>query len=319
MTADAFRISLGDLREGTVVDRPNRFVAIVLLDGKEVRCHVADSGRLKELIFPGNRVMVRDVGEGRERAGAGKAMPPRKTSFDLVLAAAPPSCGSRGRAMEAPCSERFERGRADRGGTTWVSVDTRYPTKLFGQVLRARGVPDFAEYDVVRAEYSLRGYERKDGDTSATGSPDEGSAGEGLVDGKKPGAQAPEADRVRKEPTSRFDFYLEGPGVAPALVEVKSVTLCVNGKGLFPDAPTVRGARHVRELAGAVSAGYRAYVVFIAQRDDIQTVSPNPRTDPKFAAALAEATGAGVRLLAYRCKVTPKEIVFDPTLLPVIL
>jgi DNA-binding sugar fermentation-stimulating protein len=340
MATDPLRITLGELLEGVVVDRPNRFVAVVMLDGKEVRCHVADSGRLKELIYPGNKVMVRYV--GNERAKAGRGPSPRKTSFDLVLAAAPPPLDSqtpesreRDPEVEEPKDrepqvrepqvlepegsepERPGSREPEKDSTTWVSVDTRYPTRLFGQALRARGVPEFAGYDVVRAEYSLRKYERK-GERMAV-SPDRDAAGKGLLTGGARGAGPAEKTRGRKEPRSRFDFYLEGPGIPPALAEVKSVTLCADGKGLFPDAPTARGTRHVRELAEAVSAGFRAYAVFIAQREDILTVSPNRETDPKFAGALADAASAGVRLLAYRCKVSPEEIVFDPALLPVVV
>ncbi len=342
MATDPLRITLGELLEGVVVDRPNRFVAVVMLDGKEVRCHVADSGRLKELIYPGNKVMVRYVGDERERAKAGRGLSPRKTSFDLVLAAAPPPLDSQTpesrerdpeveepkdrepqvrepevRDLERPGPERPGSREPEKDSTTWVSVDTRYPTRLFGQALRARGVPEFAEYDVVRAEYSLRKYERK-GERMAV-SPDRDAAGMGLLTGGARGAGPAERTRGRKEPRSRFDFYLEGPRVPPALVEVKSVTLCADGKGLFPDAPTARGTRHVRELAEAVSAGFRAYAVFIAQREDILAVSPNRDTDPRFADALTEAAKRGVRLLAYRCRVSPKEIVFDPALLPVVV
>lgn len=174
-----------------------------------------------------------------------------------------------------------------------------------------RAVPEFAEYDVVRPEYAFHLLtENRENTENGTG-----KAGAPVETFRE---DANRKTRVRKEPRSRFDFYLEGPSVPPALVEVKSVTLCVNGKGLFPDAPTERGARHLRELAGAVS-GYRAYAVFVAQREDILTVSPNRDTDPKFAEALAEASERGVCLLAYRCRVSPEEIVFDPAVLPVIV
>jgi sugar fermentation stimulation protein A len=321
MTASAFRISMGALVEGVVLDRPNRFVAVVLLNGQEVLCHVADSGRLKELIYPGNSVMVRPVVDGwgktvSEKTGSEKirgGSPFRKTSFDLVLA----SAGSRRASNRSEGSGEGTVVNDDsegpyHDGTIWVSVDTRYPTRLFRQVLRAQAVPEFAEYDAVRPEYAFhlltKNRENTEDGTGKAGAPD-GTSGNGVG----------EKTRVRKEPRSRFDFYLEGPGVPPALVEVKSVTLCANGKGLFPDAPTERGARHLRELAGAVSAGYRAYAVFVAQREDILTVSPNRDTDPKFAEALAEASERGVRLLAYRCRVSPAEIVFDPAVLPVVV
>lgn len=102
---------------------------------------------------------------------------------------------------------------------------------------------------------------------------------------------------------SRFDF--RGRGLArDCLVEVKSVTLARAGRGYFPDAVTGRGARHVRELAQARADGYDAVLLFIAQRDDVSSVSPADDVDPAFGAALRQAADAGVRLLAYTCQVT---------------
>jgi len=92
---------------------------------------------------------------------------------------------------------------------------------------------------------------------------------------------------------SRFDFRAGG-----TLVEVKSVTLRRRGGwGLFPDAVTARGARHVRELAELASRGHKAAIVFMAQRGDVGRIAPAREIDPAFAAALAEAAGAGVTLL----------------------
>ena len=97
---------------------------------------------------------------------------------------------------------------------------------------------------------------------------------------------------MRKTPKSRFDFLLQSPKKRPLLVEVKSVTLCIGGIGLFPDAPTQRGARHVRELKQVSSSGLDAMIVFIAQREDIMEVSAHKETDPKFADAIKEAANA---------------------------
>jgi sugar fermentation stimulation protein A len=95
---------------------------------------------------------------------------------------------------------------------------------------------------------------------------------------------------------SRFDFLAE----PNTFVEVKSVTLVENGVARFPDAPTVRGARHVRELAEMVRDGGRAMVLFVVQRDDAVRVEPNRPTDPDFADALTDARRAGVMLRACR-------------------
>ncbi len=114
-------------------------------------------------------------------------------------------------------------------------------------------------------------------------------------------------DTVRPEVawgTSRFDFALSN-GAREALVEVKSCTL-VDGQGraLFPDAPTVRGARHVGELARAVSEGMEAAVVIVVQRSDGRLFAPNDRTDPAFGDALRTAAREGVQVVARRAEVT---------------
>lgn len=106
---------------------------------------------------------------------------------------------------------------------------------------------------------------------------------------------------------SRIDF-LGHSSERDCLVEVKSVTLVRDGHGYFPDAVTARGARHVRELAQARAEGYDAAVLFIAQRDDVDGVSPEDDIDPAFGEALREAANAGVRLLAYTCQITLMEI-----------
>ncbi len=101
---------------------------------------------------------------------------------------------------------------------------------------------------------------------------------------------------------SRFDFLLEGPGGA-CLVEAKSVTLVQDGIGLFPDAPTPRGMRHVRELAQVARGGMAGCVLFVVQRPDDDALAPNDDDDPAFGRALREAAEAGVAVLAYRCDV----------------
>jgi sugar fermentation stimulation protein A len=111
--------------------------------------------------------------------------------------------------------------------------------------------------------------------------------------------------------TSRFDLRLRHPDRRPCLVEVKSVTLIVDGLGCFPDAVTARGRRHVLELAGAIADGYRAAVVFVVQRQDAQGFRPHDESDPDFSAALREAAGQGVEVYAYACRVEPGRIEID--------
>ncbi len=98
---------------------------------------------------------------------------------------------------------------------------------------------------------------------------------------------------------AKFDFFLEGSGLKPCLLEVKSCTLVCNGVAMFPDAPTERGARHVLELAKALNEGYRAAVLFIIQRMDAYIFAPNDETDPDFGKALRKAAKRGVEVYAY--------------------
>jgi sugar fermentation stimulation protein A len=102
----------------------------------------------------------------------------------------------------------------------------------------------------------------------------------------------------------RFDFRLTGPS-GVQLVEVKSCTLVVNGRAIFPDAPTERGARHLSELRRALKEkkADRSAVVFVIQRPDAVVFSPNDETDPKFGYALREAYRHGVEVIALTTKV----------------
>lgn len=116
---------------------------------------------------------------------------------------------------------------------------------------------------------------------------------------------------------SRFDFAFE-TDAGRGFVEVKGVTLLRNSVALFPDAPTERGARHLRELARARQEGYEAMVLFLIQRKGARVLQPNRETHPDFANALAEAAEADVRLCAMDCRVTERETVCDAQV-PVIL
>ncbi|WP_448593497.1 DNA/RNA nuclease SfsA [Thermoflexus hugenholtzii] len=115
----------------------------------------------------------------------------------------------------------------------------------------------------------------------------------------------------------RVDFRLEGPE-GLAYVEVKSVTLVEDGCGLFPDAPTERGRRHISALQAAHAAGAQAFIVFIVQRPDARAFRPHDAADPAFGRMLRAAVAGGVQALAYRCVVSIEEIRLAETI-PVIL
>ncbi len=202
------------------ISRPNRFIAKVKLDGKELSVHVKNTGRCKELLIPGCKVYL-------EKA----ANPERKTPYDLV-------------AVEND-------GRI-------INIDSQAPNSVVREWLLKKG-----EYDLVKPEY-------KYGD-------------------------------------SRIDFYMEKDG-EKFLMEVKGCTLFKDGVGYFPDAPTERGAKHLRELAGAIKEGFKTAVAFVIQGEGISEVRPNAETDPEFTAAFHEAVAAGVKVIFYTCRVTEDEI-----------
>ena len=118
-------------------------------------------------------------------------------------------------------------------------------------------------------------------------------------------------ESIRREVSwgrSRFDFLLQATGRRPCLVEVKSVTLVIDGLGCFPDAVTSRGRRHVNELAEALNAGYRAVVVFVVQRAGAIGLRTHDDSDPEFGRALRSAAQQGVEVYAYGCQVEPGSV-----------
>ena len=110
-----------------------------------------------------------------------------------------------------------------------------------------------------------------------------------------------------KHGDSRFDFSFIKDGKT-CFLEVKGVTLETDGICAFPDAPTERGAKHLRGLTEAARAGYGAYVLFVIQMADVKYLHPNDATDPEFGKALREAAANGVQVLAVDCDVTTDEM-----------
>lgn len=202
------------------VDRPNRFIAHVRVGGKEETVHVKNTGRCRELLISGRKVVLQR-GDN----------PARKTRYDLI-------------AVEKP-------------GLGWVNIDSQIPNALVKEWLEER--PAFFE------DWTLLQPEKVYGN-------------------------------------SRVDFYLEAPG-RKILLEVKGCTLEVGGKGYFPDAPTERGSKHLRELKAALEEGYEAYLAFVIAMGGIEKVEANRATDPQFADALEEAMAAGVKVLFLPCEV----------------
>lgn len=119
--------------------------------------------------------------------------------------------------------------------------------------------------------------------------------------------------KIKREVTfgdSRFDLYVED-GCRKAFVEVKGVTLEHDGYALFPDAPTERGVKHIRELIKAKEAGYEAYILFVIQMKEVSAFSPHKEMHPDFAETLLNAHNKGVRVIAMDSLVTPDSMIID--------
>ncbi len=199
------------------IDRPNRFIARVDINGRRETVHVKNTGRCRELLLPGADVWL-----------SGSDNPNRKTAWDLIAV------------------------RKSNG--LLVNIDSQAPNVVVREWMERQ------QYDVIVPEYTY-------GD-------------------------------------SRIDFYMER-GTERTLMEVKGCTLEIDGIGYFPDAPTERGVKHLRELAKAVKDGYRAAIAFAIQMDGITEVRPNIQTHAEFGTAMQEAKDAGVEILFLSCHVEP--------------
>ena len=273
---------------GTFLQRPNRFIAHVRINGTEEICHVKNTGRCHELLIPGCTVYC-----------AVSDNPQRKTKFDLIAVekrvAYPTGTNQQGIPVATTTSsEAIETNGAPNSKTDpgsshvlLVNMDSQAPNAAVKEWLQS-GASPFQKIDFMKPEY--------------------------------------------KYGNSRFDFYLEcntetkrtGPTQTPTenkttssrkiFLEVKGVTLEYSGVVLFPDAPTERGVKHVRELIHCHEEGFETYVLFVVQMERALYFTPNRKTHPQFADALCDAQKAGVQLLAYTCKVTPDEMKIDKEL-----
>ena len=190
-----------EITEGWFIDRPNRFIAHVDIDGRVETVHVKNTGRCRELLRPGAAVCL-EVSDN----------PGRKTKYDLIS--------------------------VFKENLGWVNIDSQAPNKVVREWLEKQ------DYDLIKQEY-------KYGD-------------------------------------SRIDFYMEKDG-RKYLMEVKGCTLEIDGVGYFPDAPTQRGVKHLRELISASHEGYECTAAFVIQMEGITEVRPNTETHPQFGKVLEEA------------------------------
>ena len=213
------------------ISRPNRFIALVDVNGRTETVHVKNTGRCRELLIPGATVYL-----------AAAENPARKTPYDLI-------------AVDKILSD---------GRTVTVNMDSQAPNAIAAEWLPVSGL-------------------------------------------------FPETATIRREVThgdSRFDFCIQTADTT-AYLEVKGCTLEQDGVALFPDAPTERGIKHIRELSALAREGCPAYILFIIQMKGTHTFRPNDATHKAFGDALREANAAGVHILAVDCRVIPGTVTVD--------
>ena len=220
------------IRKAIFLDRPNRFIAHVLLEGKIQNVHVKNTGRCKELLVPNATVYLEESNN-----------PARKTKYDLIAV-------EKNVNAQEPLLINMDSQAPNKVAAEWISNNKAY----------------FPNLTLLKPEYTL-------GD-------------------------------------SRFDFYAEYEDHTACphkmLIEVKGCTLEKNGIALFPDAPTLRGLKHVRELTTFSKSGeYECMILIIVQMKGCKYFTPNRETHADFADALKEAKAAGVKIIAVECEVTP--------------
>lgn len=217
---------MSDWVKGVFKKRINRFVSEVTVDGELQQVHVANTGRLKELLTSGVEVLLSD-----------DYKPERKTRYTL---------------------------RIVKHKGLWVSIDSQLPNKLIFDWLSDGTIQNSDHPCVYKREV-------KHGD-------------------------------------SRFDLYCKE---TDQFIEVKGVTLVVDGVAMFPDAPTVRGVKHVNHLKDYVLNGGRGAIYFLVQRSDAFEFTPNDKNDPDFGEAIRSASRAGVEVRAFKMSITEQAYIYE--------
>lgn len=217
------------MRKAVFIERVNRFVAKVLLDGQIIDCHLANTGRIKELLIPGAACGVFPA-----------TNPNRKTAWDLVFIQ--------------------QRGR-------WVCLRSVFANQCIAEWLDQDRLPAFV----------------------------------GATDIK----------RECKQGDSRFDFSFTLGGKR-TFCEVKAVNLVLDdGLALFPDAPSSRGARHIRELIDLQGDGYGAALALVTMGQDANRFRFNWASDPDLAQAALEAYQSGMPIRVYKALFDPPHFYYQ--------
>lgn len=220
--------------KGIFKDRPNRFIANVVIDGKIERVHVKNTGRCKELLIPDSTVFLQKSDN-----------PSRSTNYDLISVIKKTRCGD-----------------------ILINMDSQVVNDVAYEWLTNCGM--FSKNAIITREYTV----------------------------------------THNDVKSRFDIFVSD-GERKAFIEVKGVTLENDSVASFPDAPTLRGVKHLNHLALLKKEGYEAYVLFVIQMKGVSKFTPNKITHEEFCIALKNAEKCGVEILCYDCVVDIDSIRID--------
>lgn len=217
-----------NIAKGIFIERPNRFIAKIFIDGNEETVHVKNTGRCKELLLPGSEVYL-EPSQGDSR----------KTKWSLI---------------------------GVRKGVGIINIDSQVTNEVVQKALNSEKL-------------------------------------------KLPGVCGKITKLLREKTfgSSRFDLYFETDS-QKGFIEVKGVTLEVDDVAMFPDAPTVRGTKHINELVQAAGLGYYCYIIFVIQMKGVRYFEPNVKTDPIFSITLKNSMDNGVNIIAVDCNVGPDYI-----------
>ena len=217
-----------NIYSGIFLNRPNRFLANVLIDGEKELVHVKNTGRCKEILIEGTKVYLEKSNN-----------PKRKTRYSLISAYK---------------------------NNSLINIDSQVPNKVIYDAIKENKIEALNNVDLLKKEVTYK--------------------------------------------QSRFDLYYEKDNLK-GFIEIKGVTLEDNGICLFPDAPTERGVKHIKELIESKKEGFTSYLIFLIQLDNISKFTPNKKMHPSFYTNLKLAKEEGINILAYNSNVGPNSIDID--------
>nr|WP_319373595.1 DNA/RNA nuclease SfsA [uncultured Methanobacterium sp.] len=229
---------------GRFRERPNRFTVVFEANGRTDKAHLRDPGRLRELLLPESRLLLRPAQNPANR----------KTNYDVI----------------AVWSEGI-----------WVLINSGFHSDLAAELIESGIIDELSDYSIEKREYTF-GKSRID-----------------FLLTKKDKFLLTNSDKKGEKGSQREDKRNSLKNSNKLLLEVKGCTLVEKGQARFPDAPTLRGKRHLEELIKAKKEGMESAVLFLIPREDAKVFSPNWEMDTDFSKTLEQAEQENVLIITY--------------------